>query len=206
MKKFTRGTRVFCPHPDYNSHGVVLKGGTDKITVALDKTYMKSVGDGGFVKDGPCVGNMYPHQIAITGHPRAFQPSNEPLHAINGPASKYSVKKYKFHDELGAFSCTIYKNGRAILFVENRGDGGCNSYYRTEDAPRDVEDTFKADIKESVYSYGVSYMLEPEDFWVDWYALKYTVGRKFSDEILEYLAYFPQNSANVVENVVQPTL
>jgi len=130
-------------------HGVVKKGGSETVTVILD----------GGKKQVKCHVSL----LEISDHHLPTDPPNL--------MDKYSIIKFK-SAEVGRtlFSCTVRKDGKPFVEVEQHGHGGPNRYDPIDiKKDREIYMQFLKDAKEWTEMFGDKDAIEPEDTWVEWW-------------------------------------
>ena len=157
--------------------GVIASGGAKKNVMILDG------GD-----------NM------ISGPPQSFRPSDAPLPTDKpNNMDKWGIKNYKEvhgHDDSVPFTCKITLNGKAVMFAENDGWGGCNSYSPLTSFSktfRNTEKQFREDAQRWAREIGgvERKILEVEDLWISWMAY----GKPYGQLGADYLKEFAQDPA-----------
>lgn len=147
---FRKYDRVKCEFDGRTVHGVVIKGGSNKIIV-----------------------REYNSNLQITGHPDCFKMTNKPLpidkHHQSDKMDKYSIKSYK--SMMGkngiAYSCKIYVNGNLhIGYMENNGNGGFSSAYHVDNRYGEFQQ-FQKDVHDWCELY-YGNVFDPAEIWNAW--------------------------------------
>ena len=137
-------------------------------------------------------------ELSVSGHSSLFTPSNEPLPNAGeaNPMSAYTVKGFKEirgHGDSRTFFAKIYKDGKAILSVENDGWGGNNLYHNLKKGEHHFKskemDEFLAATKEwAKAATGIEHgeYSETEDLWLEWEVFERPYGQTAASS-LEWL-------------------
>jgi len=151
--------RVCCELDGETLHGVISKGGSNKVEMVID---------GG--------------KEAVKGHVSSFSTSDKelPKDPPDNVMNKYGVIGYKElsgHGDSRTFEADITLNGKKVIRVMNDGHGGCNEYHTiSPHGSREILSQFREDAKTWWEEYSSGKPFESDDFWVEWYQHKRPFG------------------------------
>ena len=167
VEPLKKGDRVEFSLEGQTTYGVVGRGGTSKVTVIVDGA-----------------------ERCVSGAACLFRLSDHPLpQDEEHPLSSYSLKSYKEipgHGDSRTFSATILHNGSPIATVSNGGYGGCNEYSPLISTGREDLAAFFQACTVSVKQFGYPDMIEPEDFWAEWYQQERPFGITFKSAVVRF--------------------
>jgi len=159
------------------AHGVVKRGGSDTVTVVLD---------GG--KEQVKLPVTF---LSLSNHPL---PKDEP-----NVMDKYSIIKFQSAGAGRMYSCTVCKDGRPFVEVEQHGHGAPNRYDpidRKKDQDRKIYMQFLKDAKEWTIMFGDQDAIEAEDTWVVWWMDLRPYGVTAQEHIKSFTDFMKEHPIN----------
>lgn len=168
MAKFKKGDRVQVRYKGELLHGTLVRGG-QKPCMVIDGTDRTLT--------GPCQ-LFSPSQAALPTDPAS-------------PMDHWEVRKFREfkygHGDSATFHAEIWFRGVRVGSVENCGRGGPDLFHIDPQLVRPGQ--FRENVLSWVAQFGYPDMLEPCDFWVNWYVHERPFGKLASKAIPECRDY-----------------